>query len=100
MHREDYIYTHNNGACIRPHRTTMLPHQYSLVVSLYKITTGSINFELDIKQFGGSSENLVTSYPCCMAKCHFFLRILVKGIPWIPLKIPLSIFQPRIHLKV
>ena len=30
----------------------------------------------------------------------FYLCILIKGIPWIPLKIPLSIFQPRIPLEV
>ena len=30
-------------------------------------------------------------YTCCMAKCHFFLCILIKGIPCIPLKFPLRI---------
>ena len=55
------IYTHNNGACIHPYQTTVLPHQFSLVIDLYKITTGSINLKLYIKQFSANSENHMTT---------------------------------------
>ena len=56
------IYTQNNGACIHPYRTTML-HTLLIFLSYWSLQDHyrSINFGLDIKQFGASSKDSVTT---------------------------------------
>ena len=58
----------------------------------------SIKLGLDIKKFGASGENCVTT-PNVLYKVSFFLRIIIKGIPWIPLIIPLIMFSLEFTFK-
>ena len=92
------IYTHKNGACIYPYQKNV-----TLLIFLSYWSLQDPHRVYKLRNLISSNLVLVARIArltLLYGKISFFLCILVKGIPWIPLKIPLSIFQPRIHLKV
>ena len=70
---------------------------YSLVNGLYNITTESINFMLDVEQFGMGS-NFIDVHK--VSYFFFFIYTFLLRHSMDSIELPLSIFQPKIHHEV